>query len=273
MPEPETVALYARVSTADQDAQRQVDELREFVADHYPDADTREYMDIVSGGTRAGREEYDRLRADVAAGSVDRVVVDEISRLSRLGAAEVHEFMQHCLEHDTSVEDREIGLSIDVTDSAVDQAVSELIVGVLSSLAKIEHKQKLRRIQSGIDAAIAAGKWSGRPPRGFRVDDDGFLRVEPEEFLRTRAAVERVAAGEGVSKVADDTGLPASTLSRLTRERAELYLHGDADDDRVDAALDALGELPEPRAEPTGELTEDDVRQIVADVLSENPTK
>jgi DNA invertase Pin-like site-specific DNA recombinase len=184
------------------------------------------------------------------------VVVDEISRLSRLGAAEVHEFVQLCLENDTSVEDREIGLSIDVTDSAVDRAVSELIIGVMSSLAKIEHKQKLRRIESGVRAAIDAGKWSGRPPVGFRVDDDGYLRVDTEEFLRVRAAVERVAAGEKVTEVADATGVAASTLSRLYNDRPELYLHGETDDKRVTEAIDELGDLPEPKATPNTEVEE-----------------
>ncbi|RLM60154.1 resolvase, partial [Halorubrum sp. Atlit-9R] len=46
---PEAIAIYARVSTADQDASRQLDELRGWVADQYPDAETEEYVDVVSG--------------------------------------------------------------------------------------------------------------------------------------------------------------------------------------------------------------------------------
>ncbi|MDB2272610.1 recombinase family protein [Halorubrum ezzemoulense] len=119
---PETIAIYARVSTADQDASRQLNELRKWVADQCPDAETEEY-------------------------------VDEISRFSRLGGGEIHDFIQHALQHDTSVRDREVGLSIDVGSSEVDRAVKEMVAGLLGDLAKIEHKQKLRRIRSGIAAA------------------------------------------------------------------------------------------------------------------------
>jgi len=38
----ETVAIYSRVSTTDQDASRQLDELRKFIAREYPDTDPEE---------------------------------------------------------------------------------------------------------------------------------------------------------------------------------------------------------------------------------------
>lgn len=239
---PGTVALYARVSTTDQDPQRQLDELREFAAEEYPDHEPEEFVDIVSG-TEPDRDDFDALREEIKAGAVELVVVDEISRLSRLGAGAIHEFIQFCLEHETSIEDREVGLSLKVDDDELSQAIMQTLAGLMGSLAEIEHKQKLRRIRSGIAAAQEAGKWTGRPPRGFVVDDDGYLRVDAEEFLRTRAALERVAAGEAVSDVAEKTGVPSSTLSRLYDERADLYLRTAADDDRLNAALDDLRPL------------------------------
>jgi DNA invertase Pin-like site-specific DNA recombinase len=246
---PDTVGIYARVSTSDQDASRQLDELRAWVADQYPDAGTEEYVEIVSGSATDRAEEYHALREAIAAGVLDLVVVDEISRLSRLGGGEVHGFIQHALEHDTSVRDREVGLSIDVGSSEVDQAVKQLIAGVLGDLAKVEHKQKLRRIRSGIAAAQDAGKWTGRPPAGFEVED-GYLRVDPPEFLHIREALARVDRGEAYADVAADTGVAASTLRTLEEDRRHLYLGGEADDDRVDAALEHV--------RPLDDLREDD---------------
>jgi DNA invertase Pin-like site-specific DNA recombinase len=133
----------------------------------------------------------------------------------------------------------------------------------MGQLAKIEHKQKMRRIQSGIRAAQDAGKWTGRPPLGFSVDD-GYLRVNPEEFLRVREAVERVVAGEQTVDVADDLGLPQSSLSRVASERRELYLRGDADDDRLDAAVEEIEPLPDP---PESQQSfEERVQQVVEDM-------
>jgi len=252
--EPETVAIYARVSTADQDASRQLDELRDWVADQYPDAETAEYVEVVSGAATDQADQYHALREAIAAGGLDLVVVDEISRLSRLGGGEVHGFIQHALEYDTSVRDREVGLEIDVGSSAVDQAVKQLIAGVLGDLAQIEHKQKLRRIRSGIAAAQDAGKWTGRPPAGFAVED-GHLRVDPSEYLHLREALARVDRGEPYATVADDAGVAESTLRGL-EDRREMYLAGEADDDRVDAALDEIRPLDDLRREDGDGLDE-----------------
>jgi len=155
--------------------------------------------------------------------------------------------------------------SLDVDDSMVDQAVTQMIANLMGDLARIEQKQKIRRIQSGIASAKEAGKWTGRPPRGFTVVD-GYLRVDVEEFLRVRSAIERVAAGDSVGEVAEDTGLPVTTLRELYRDRPELYLHADTGDDRVDAALEDVRPLDKPRAEPEG--LDQHIRDIVQEEIS-----
>jgi len=245
-----TVAIYSRVSTADQDASRQLDELRAWVDREYPDAERDEYVDVVSGAATEQADEYQALRSAIGDGAVDAVVVDEISRLSRLGGGEIHDFIQHALEHDTSVRDREVGLSIDVDGSEVDQAVKQMLASLLGDLAKIEHKQKLRRIRSGIAAAQDAGKWTGRPPAGFVVEER-YLRVDPAEYLHVREALARVDRGEAYADVAADTGVAESTLRSLEADRRDLYLAGEADDDRVDEALDDVRPLDDLRADTT----------------------
>ena len=247
------VALYARVSTDRQDHERQIHELEDFVADEYPDATIDRFADIISGTDNEGGTEYRRLREAIADGEVDVVIVHELSRLSRLGGGEIHNFLQYALEHETSVRDLEVGLELDVDDSMVDQAVTQMIAGLMGDLARIEQKQKVRRIQSGIDAAQEAGKWTGRPPTGFEVVD-GFLRVNTEEYLRVRAAMERVAGGESNASVADDAGVAASTLRELYNDRPDLYLRGETDDDRVDAALEDIRPLGDPTFEPVEDL-------------------
>ena len=249
------VALYARVSTDRQDHERQIHELEDFVADEYPDATIDRFADIISGSDSEGGTEYRRLREAIADGEVDVVIVHELSRLSRLGGGEIHNFLQYALEHETSVRDLEVGLKLDVDDSMVDQAVTQMIAGLMGDLARIEQTQKVRRIQSGIDAAREAGKWTGRPPTGFEVVN-GHLRVDPEQYLRVRAGTERVASGESLADVADDVGVAASTLRELYNDRAELYLHGEADDDRVDTALEDVRPLNDPAAEPDDDLNE-----------------
>jgi hypothetical protein len=118
----------------------------------------------------------------------------------------------------------------------------------MGDLAQIEHQQKLQRIRSGVRAAQSAGKWTGRPPAGFVVED-GYLRVDPAEFLHVREALVRVDRGESFASVADDTGIAESTLRSLHQDRRELYLGGEAEDKRVDDALTDVRPLEDARAE------------------------
>jgi transposase-like protein len=108
-------------------------------------------------------------------------------------------------------------------------------------------------IRDGVEEAQDSGKWTGRPPVGFSVED-GYLRVEPEEFLRAQDALQRVLDGEPIVDVADEVGIAESTLRRLRDERRELYLDAEPDDERVATALDEAG--VEEVDTPTDELEE-----------------
>lgn len=120
------------------------------------------------------------------------------------------------------------------------RAMYELLATVMGKLADIERKQTLRRIRSGIRSAREAGKWTGRPPVGFTVEN-GYLRVDPEKFLRVQDGLQRVLAGEKIVDVAEETGVAESTLRRLRDERRSLYLDAQAEDERVIAALKDAG--------------------------------
>lgn len=234
-----SAGIYARVSTSDQDVQRQLDEANEWLESTYDEPEVETYPDVITGTSEGTeRDEYDRLLDDIEDGELEVVVVHEISRLSRLGGAEVQKFIQHCLENDTSVKDLEVGLEIRVEDSELQQTIFKMIASLMGDLAKIEHKQKMRRIRSGIRAAQEQGKWTGRPPKGFTTDKNKRLRVDIEEYLTVQQALERIDSGEHPKDVADDTGLSRSTLDNLYKNKQELYLRGEAEDERVQEAVE-----------------------------------
>ncbi|RLM41474.1 resolvase [Haloarcula sp. Atlit-47R] len=260
------IGIYARVSTTDQDPQRQLDELRAFAQDTYDGPEIHEYADIISGTETDRGDEYQRLRGDIEAGHLDTIVVHELSRLSRLGAGEIHEFLEFCLSHETGIQDLEVGLEISLDDDLVDRAVSQLIAGVMGDLARVEHKQKLRRIQSGIDAAKDAGRWTGRPPAGFDIED-GYLRVNADEFLTVRRALERVEQGYTYAEAADGTPVAESTLRSLHNDRRDLYFYGEATDDRLQAAVQQLEPLEEPDIPSETTIPEQEIRTIVRDEI------
>jgi len=240
-------AIYARVSTDDQDEDRQIQDCREELDDHpYEISDVSVYADVQTG-TTTDRESFNQLVQDVEAGDLDLVISTEVSRLSRSGAQDVMEFITLCLNNDVSVEFTQSPVSLRTEADTMTQAIQRLIVSLMSELASIEHKQKMSRIESGIQAAQAAGKWTGRAPRGFEVGENGRLHVAGEEFLRIRAALERCENGEAVASVADDVGMPESSLRYILNddERRAMYFDGEADDQRKDAALEEIRPLPE----------------------------
>jgi DNA invertase Pin-like site-specific DNA recombinase len=263
MPE---IGIYARVSTTDQDPQRQLDELREFAEDTYNQPAIHAYADIISGTETVRGEEYQRLRSDVEDGDLYTIIVHELSRLSRLGAGEIHEFLEFCLSHETGIQDLEVGLEISLKDDIVDRAVRQPIAGLMGDLARVEHKQKLRRIQSGIDAAKVAGRWTGRPPTGFDVED-GYLQVNADEFLTIRRALERVEQGYTYAEAADGTPVAESTLRALYDDRRDLYFYAEAEDERLQAAAQELEPLEKPDIPADTGLSEQAIRGIVRDEI------
>jgi len=79
-----SVACYSRVSTADQNLDRQLESTSEYAQRELGAslADIVEYRDK-STGTDTSRDGYREMMDAVDAGDVDAVVVHEISRLAR----------------------------------------------------------------------------------------------------------------------------------------------------------------------------------------------
>ena len=144
--------------------------------------------------------------------------------------------------------------------------MSQLIAGVMGDLARVEHKQKLRRIQSGIDAAKEAGRWTGRPPAGFDVKD-GYLQVNADEFLTIRRALERIEQGYTYADAADGTRVAESTLRVLYDDRRDLYFYAEAEDERLQAAAEELEALEKPDIPDDTSLPRQEIRTIVRDEI------
>ena len=126
-----------------------------------------------------------------------------------------------------------------------------MVARLMGHLAPIEHTQKLQRIRSGVRAAQNARKWTGRPPAGFEVED-GYLRVKPAEFLNVREALARIERGESYADVAESAGIPESTLRSLEEDRRDLYLTGEAGDERVGEAIEEIRPLEDIHTEEDG---------------------
>ncbi len=174
-------AIYARVSTLDQEPENQLAELRRYVrARSWPPA--VEYVDKGVSGSTDRRPALDRLVRDATRRGFDVLVV---WRLDRLGRNLRHLVTLLDELHAVGVSFVSLGEGIDCTTPA-----GRLQLHVLAALAEFERGRIAERVQAGLARARRQGKRLGRPP----------TRISAADLQRTAEYSVRDAAREiGVS--------------------------------------------------------------------------
>lgn len=171
-------AIYARVSTTDQNCEMQLRELREYIANRGWQSGG-EYIDSGFSGAKASRPALDRLMGDAARHRFDAIAVYKIDRAGR---SVLH--LSQLLATLESYGIRFVAISQGI-DTDKSNPTSKLLTGILSCVAEFERELLRERTLSGIRAAQAAGKHVGRPKRVFRRDE--VVRLRDEEGLSWRA--------------------------------------------------------------------------------------
>lgn len=207
------VAGYIRVSTSDQDLGRQ----RNTIESKY---DTEEYQlewypDIGNSGANASREEYQRLQSDIEAGTVDIVAAHELDRLGR-SFSELASFVDFCDDHEVGID-----LVNQPVDTTGDEWMSEMMLNMLIVFADAERAMIQDRVTQGIRKTMAEGKHVGRPPLGYEVDEEGFLR-QNSEFGRVQQFIREVKKGRAKRPTARSFGIPEGSVHTVL-ERAEKH--------------------------------------------------
>jgi putative DNA-invertase from lambdoid prophage Rac len=183
-------AIYARVSTNDQNCEVQLRELREFVARRGWDAAV-EFVDAGFSGAKASRPALDRLISAAGRREFDCVLVWKIDRFGR---SVLHLSQQLAALSSYGVRFMAVSQGID-TDAS--NPSSRLLLTILAGVAEFEREIIKERTLSGVRAAKANGKVLGRPKRVFRRDE--VIRLRDQEGMSWRA-------------IATQLGLPVSTV-------------------------------------------------------------
>jgi DNA invertase Pin-like site-specific DNA recombinase len=200
------VALYCRVSTSDQDNDRQERDLRAY-ADRAGFEVVAVFRETLSGIRKAkGKEPVERKKVMALAQDrrMDAVLVTELTRWGR-STQDLMDTLGQLASWDVSLI-AQTGLTFDLSTPQ-----GKLIANLMASLAEFEHDLLRERVRSGIAAAKARGQTFGRRA-GYRPSD----RHAPE--------VIRLAAEEELSqrRIAEKLGLSKTTVNDiLKRHRAE----------------------------------------------------
>ena len=156
------VALYTRISTGEQRADLQLDELRELAAFRKWQI-VGTYSDTISG-SRDKRPALDKLLRDARHGKFDVVLVWRFDRFARST-----KFLLNCLEEFNEL-DLDFVSKMDNVDTST--SMGKMIFTILGSVAELERNTMIERVKAGMAAARRRGAVFGRPrPKDAPVVD------------------------------------------------------------------------------------------------------
>lgn len=195
---------YARVSTREQNLDRQIIALTEYGVGE------RDIITDKASGKTLERPGYQMLRNQLLREG-DTLVIASLDRLSR----NKHQIQEE-LRYYKDLHIRLVILDMPTTmDPAIDhnswifEMVNNILIEVLSSLAEQERVRTLERQRQGIEAAKQKGKHMGRPKTEF---PDGwydlYLKWESDEI--SAAAVMR------------QLGLPKTTFYNMVKRQRQI---------------------------------------------------
>ena len=196
-------ALYCRVSTGDQDNDRQERDLRAY-AERAGYEVVAVFRETLSGIRRTkGKRPVERGRAMALAQAreIDAVLVTELTRWGR-STQDLMDTLGQLSSWDVSLI-AQTGLTFDLSTPQ-----GKLIANLMASLAEFEHDLLSERVRSGIAAARARGQTFGRKP-GYRPSD----RHAPD-------VVRLIEEGLSQRRVAKRLGISKTTVNGIAKRHA-----------------------------------------------------
>ena len=187
-------AIYARVSTLDQEPENQLAELRRYTAARGWSA--TEYVDRGVSGAKDRRPALDRLLIDARRRRFDVVVVWRLDRLGRN--------LRHLI---TLLEELQaLGIAFVSLNEGIDATTpaGKLQMHILGAIAEFERARIAERVRAGLQRARAQGKRLGRP------------RKAAPTIIVPGGSVREAARVWGVSKSTAARWITAGRLQRLT---------------------------------------------------------
>ncbi len=183
-----TAALYARVSTLDQNCEVQLQDLRRYASQRF--TQYREYVDAGVSGTQRHRPQLDALMKDARKRLFDVVLVWKFDRFAR----SLKQLIESLDEFSS------LGIDFVSYTEGVDTTTpsGQLLFHIVGAVAQFERDLIVERVRAGMAHARAMGKRIGRP----RVKVD----LEAVRALRSQA--------KSLRTIASTLGIPVSRVRR-----------------------------------------------------------
>ena len=194
---------YARVSSIDQNLERQLDNLKTFGVEKI-------FTEKQSGKSVENRPVFQEVLNFVRMG--DRFVVESIDRLGR-NYDEVINTVNY-------LKDKEVQLMITslpmmnevIGNPLLDKFMKDLIIQILAMVSEQERNESKRRQAQGIQVAKEKGVYKGRPLLYSANAKD------PQKRVIYHRVVEMLEEGQAISKIAKEVNITRQTIYRIKHD-------------------------------------------------------
>ncbi|WP_057493103.1 recombinase family protein [Staphylococcus epidermidis] len=195
---------YARVSSIDQNLERQLDNLKTFGVEKI-------FTEKQSGKSITNRPVFQESLNFVRMG--DRFVVESIDRLGR-NYDEVINTVNY-------LKDKEVQLMITslpmmnevIGNPLLDKFMKDLIIQILAMVSEQERNESKRRQEQGIKVAKEQGVYKGRPLLYSPNAKD------PQKRIIYHRVVEMLEEGQAISKIAKEVNITRQTIYRIKTDK------------------------------------------------------
>ncbi|MBV5159426.1 recombinase family protein [Staphylococcus epidermidis] len=194
---------YARVSSIDQNLDRQLENLKTFGVEKI-------FTEKQSGKSVGNRTVFQEALNFVRMG--DRFVVESIDRLGR-NYDEIIETVSYLKEKDVQLMITSLPMMNEVIDNPLlDKFMKDLIVQILAMVSEQERNESKRRQAQGIQIAKEKGIYKGRPLLYSPNAKD------PQKRIIYHRVVKMLKEGQSISKIAKDVNITRQTIYRIKHD-------------------------------------------------------
>lgn len=194
------IAVYYRVSTDMQQTESQQSEVKDYIEQHYPDAEVVVFEDLAVSGATTKRKGYQAMLQAVSTRAVDVVVTYALDRVSRNSSEALRTIL---IWRHAGV--RFVPISQPHLSTDTEGPFQNTILAAQADLAELERKGIVNRIKAGIKAKRAKtdGEWGGN--RKVTEEQEAAIVV-----LRERGAT--------IREIASRLELPKSTIHNKLKQ-------------------------------------------------------
>lgn len=194
---------YARVSTIDQNLERQIDSLKKFGAEKI-------FVEKKSGATIEQRPVFQEAINFVR--EEDTFMVEAIDRLGR-NYDEVIQTVNLLKNKNVKLVITSLPIMAEaIGNPLLDRFIKDLIIQILAMISEQERTESKRRQAQGIEIAKTKGVYQGRP-KLYSPD-----AKNPQRRAVYRNILEELEKGTAISKIAKEYGITRQTVYRIKKD-------------------------------------------------------